>query len=116
MKDGWGPLLIVLYAASQLTSSYLMSQNMQPAQRAMLLILPIAFIPFSPQLPGRPDALLADDEPLDDWSGRHHAAPDAETHRAAETLEQDTAEGVRGVTSRDLVRRAPGETVALRVR
>jgi YidC/Oxa1 family membrane protein insertase len=45
-KVGWGPLLIVLYAVSQLTSSYLMSQNMQPAQRAMLLILPIAFIPF----------------------------------------------------------------------
>ena len=45
-KVGWGPLLIVLYAISQLTSSYLMSQNMQPAQRAMLLILPIAFIPF----------------------------------------------------------------------
>ena len=45
-KAGWGPLLIVLYGASQLTSSYLMSQNMQPAQRAMLLILPIAFIPF----------------------------------------------------------------------
>ena len=45
-KVGWGPLLIVLYAISQLTSSYLMSQNMQPAQRAMLLVLPIAFIPF----------------------------------------------------------------------
>jgi YidC/Oxa1 family membrane protein insertase len=45
-KLGWGPLLIVLYGISQLTSSYLMSQNMQPAQRAMLLILPIAFIPF----------------------------------------------------------------------
>jgi YidC/Oxa1 family membrane protein insertase len=45
-KVGWGPLLIVLYGVSQLTSSYLMSQNMQPAQRAMLLILPIAFIPF----------------------------------------------------------------------
>ena len=45
-KVGWGPLLIVLYAISQLTSSYLMSQNMQPAQRALLLILPIAFIPF----------------------------------------------------------------------
>jgi YidC/Oxa1 family membrane protein insertase len=45
-KQGWGPLLIVLYAISQLTSSYLMSQNMQPAQRVMLLILPIAFIPF----------------------------------------------------------------------
>jgi YidC/Oxa1 family membrane protein insertase len=45
-KVGWGPLLIVLYGVSQLTSSYLMSQNMQPAQRALLLILPIAFIPF----------------------------------------------------------------------
>jgi YidC/Oxa1 family membrane protein insertase len=45
-KLGWGPLLIVLYGISQLTSSYLMSQNMQPAQRIMLLLLPIAFIPF----------------------------------------------------------------------
>ena len=45
-KEGWGPLLIVLYGISQLTSSFLMSQNMQPAQRALLLILPIAFIPF----------------------------------------------------------------------
>ena len=45
-KVGWGPLLIVLYAISQLTSSYLMSQNMQTAQRVMLLVLPIAFIPF----------------------------------------------------------------------
>ena len=45
-KMAWGPLLIVCYAASQLTSSYLMSATMQPAQRAMLLILPIAFIPF----------------------------------------------------------------------
>jgi YidC/Oxa1 family membrane protein insertase len=45
-KVGWGPLLIALYGISQLTSSFLMSQNMQPAQRAMLLILPIAFIPF----------------------------------------------------------------------
>jgi YidC/Oxa1 family membrane protein insertase len=45
-KMGWGPLLIVCYAASQLTSSYLMSTTMQPAQRVMLLILPIAFIPF----------------------------------------------------------------------
>jgi len=45
-KDGWGPLLIVLYGASQLTSTYLMSQNMQPAQRALMLLLPIAFIPF----------------------------------------------------------------------
>ncbi|HXH87813.1 MAG TPA: YidC/Oxa1 family membrane protein insertase [Gaiellaceae bacterium] len=45
-KVGWGPLLIVFYALSQLTSSYLMSATMQPAQRALMLILPIAFIPF----------------------------------------------------------------------
>ncbi len=45
-KLGWGPLLIVCYAISQLTSSYLMSTTMQTAQRVMLLILPIAFIPF----------------------------------------------------------------------
>jgi YidC/Oxa1 family membrane protein insertase len=45
-KIGWGPLLIFFYALSQLTSSYLMSQTMQPAQRVMLLVLPIAFIPF----------------------------------------------------------------------
>jgi len=45
-KVGWGPLLIVCYAISQLTSSYLMSTTMQTAQRVLLLILPIAFIPF----------------------------------------------------------------------
>jgi len=45
-KVGWGPLLIVLYAISQLTSSYLMSQQMQKAQRVLLLVLPVAFIPF----------------------------------------------------------------------
>ena len=45
-KEGWGPLLIVAYAASQLTSTYLMSTTMQPAQRVLMLILPIAFIPF----------------------------------------------------------------------
>jgi YidC/Oxa1 family membrane protein insertase len=45
-KDAWGPLLIVIYAISQLTSSYLMSTTMQTAQRVLLLILPIAFIPF----------------------------------------------------------------------
>ena len=45
-KEGWGPLLIVAYAASQLTSTFLMSTTMQPAQRALMLVLPIAFIPF----------------------------------------------------------------------
>jgi YidC/Oxa1 family membrane protein insertase len=45
-KVGWGPLLVVCYALSQLTSSFLMSTTMQPAQRVLMLILPIAFIPF----------------------------------------------------------------------
>jgi YidC/Oxa1 family membrane protein insertase len=48
---GWGPLLIVAYAVSQLTSTLLMSTTMQPAQRALFLILPIAFIPFVLQFP-----------------------------------------------------------------
>jgi YidC/Oxa1 family membrane protein insertase len=45
-KEGWGPLLIVAYGVSQFTSTWLMSQTMQPTQRALMLILPIAFIPF----------------------------------------------------------------------
>jgi YidC/Oxa1 family membrane protein insertase len=45
-KDAWGPLLLVVYVASQLTSSYLMSTQMQKAQRVLLLVLPIVFIPF----------------------------------------------------------------------
>jgi YidC/Oxa1 family membrane protein insertase len=46
-KDGWGPLLLVVYVASQLTSTYLMSTQMQSmAQRVMIMVLPIIFIPF----------------------------------------------------------------------
>lgn len=45
-KVGWGPLLIVVYALSQLTSSYFMSTQMQMAQRVLLMVLPVAFIPF----------------------------------------------------------------------
>jgi len=45
-KIGWGPLLVVVYVASQLTSSYFMSSTMQGAQRVLLMVLPIAFIPF----------------------------------------------------------------------
>ena len=44
--DGWGPLLLVVYVASQLTSSYYMSASMQRSQRILLLVLPIVFIPF----------------------------------------------------------------------
>ena len=45
-KIGWGPLLLVVYVLSQLTSSYLMSQQMQKAQRVLLMVLPVVFVPF----------------------------------------------------------------------
>lgn len=46
-KDGWGPVLIAVYVASQLTSTYFMSTAMQSkAQRYMIMFLPIAFLPF----------------------------------------------------------------------
>ena len=46
-KDGWGPVLIAVYVASQLTSTYLMSTSMQSkAQRYMIMVLPIVFLPF----------------------------------------------------------------------
>ena len=47
VKAGWGPLLLLVYVASQLTSTWLMSTQMQStAQRVMIMVLPIAFIPF----------------------------------------------------------------------
>ncbi len=46
-KDAWGPLLIVVYVVSQLTSTWLMSTSMQSqAQRIMIMVLPIVFLPF----------------------------------------------------------------------
>lgn len=50
-KNGWGPLLLVIYVASQLSSSYFMSGTMQKAQRILLMVLPIVFIPFIIQFP-----------------------------------------------------------------
>jgi len=46
VKDGWGPLLLVIYIASQLSSSYFMSSTMQGAQRILLMVLPVVFVPF----------------------------------------------------------------------
>ena len=46
-RYGWGPVLLVVYVASQLTSTWLMSTSMQStAQRVMIMVLPIVFIPF----------------------------------------------------------------------
>ena len=49
--------------------------------------------PVRAQLPLRPDALLADDEPVDDRAGPDHAAPDAEAATAAEEELPHAAEG-----------------------
>ena len=47
VAEGWGPVLIAVYVASQLTSTYLMSTSMQSkAQRYMIMVLPIVFLPF----------------------------------------------------------------------
>ena len=43
---GWGPVLVAVYALSQLASSYFMSATADRAQRILLLVLPIVFIPF----------------------------------------------------------------------
>jgi YidC/Oxa1 family membrane protein insertase len=51
VKDGWGPLLLVIYVASQLSSSYFMSSTMQGAQRILLMVLPVAFVPFIIKFP-----------------------------------------------------------------
>jgi YidC/Oxa1 family membrane protein insertase len=52
VKDGWGPVLIAIYVASQLTSTYLMSTAMQSkAQRYMILVLPVVFLPFILRFP-----------------------------------------------------------------
>jgi YidC/Oxa1 family membrane protein insertase len=49
--EAWGPLLLVIYVISQLSSSYYMSTTMQKAQRILLLVLPILFIPFIVNFP-----------------------------------------------------------------
>ena len=50
--DGWGPLLLVVYVVSQLTSTWLMSTSMQSAaQRWLIMLLPIFFIPFILEFP-----------------------------------------------------------------
>ncbi len=51
VKDGWGALLLLVYVVSQLTSSYFMSATMQKAQRMLLMVLPVLFVPFILQFP-----------------------------------------------------------------
>ena len=48
---GWGPLLIVIYVASQLASSYFMSTTADRTQRILLMVLPVVFVPFIIRFP-----------------------------------------------------------------
>ena len=49
---GWGPVLIAVYVASQLLSTYLMSTAMQSqSQRIMIMVLPVVFLPFILRFP-----------------------------------------------------------------
>jgi YidC/Oxa1 family membrane protein insertase len=48
---GWGPLLIVIYVASQLASSYFMSTTAEKTQRILLMVLPVVFVPFIIRFP-----------------------------------------------------------------
>jgi YidC/Oxa1 family membrane protein insertase len=50
-SHGWGPLLLVVYAATQTLSTLLMSATMQPQQRYIMLALPLIFITFIVQFP-----------------------------------------------------------------
>jgi YidC/Oxa1 family membrane protein insertase len=45
-KEGWGILLIVVYVASQLASTYFMSATVDKTQRIIFFTLPFIFIPF----------------------------------------------------------------------
>ena len=47
-----GYVLVGVYVVSQLTSSYFMSTQMQTAQRVLLIVMPIIFIPFIIDPPG----------------------------------------------------------------
>ena len=48
---GWGPLLIVIYVLSQLSSSYFMSTTVDKNQRVLLMVLPVLFVPFIIRFP-----------------------------------------------------------------
>jgi YidC/Oxa1 family membrane protein insertase len=46
-----GYLLLVIYVASQLASTYFMSATMDRTQRTMMMILPVAFVPVLVKFP-----------------------------------------------------------------
>jgi YidC/Oxa1 family membrane protein insertase len=50
-SHGWGPLLLVIYAGSQIASTFFMSGTMEKTQRTLLLVLPLVFITFISRFP-----------------------------------------------------------------
>ena len=72
-----------------------MSTTMQPAQRVLLLVLPLAFIPFILQLPRRPVLYWVTTNLWTTGPGARHAAADAQADAAAEALVADAAEARR---------------------
>ena len=100
-KDGWGPVLIAVYVASQLTSTYLMSTSMQSkAQRYMIMVLPIVFLPF---ILGFPSGLMIYWLTTNLWTTGQGLVTRRLMPRpvaSAEALEPDSAEGGRGVGER----------------
>ena len=94
VKDGWGPVLIAVYVASQLTSTYLMSTSMQSkAQRYMIMILPIAFLPFILRFPAGLMIYWLTTNLWTTGQGIITQAADAEAGGSSEAVQQDAAEG-----------------------
>jgi YidC/Oxa1 family membrane protein insertase len=50
-SHGWGPLLLVIYAGSQIASTYFMSATMSKGQRYLMMALPLVFITFIMRFP-----------------------------------------------------------------
>jgi YidC/Oxa1 family membrane protein insertase len=50
-SSGWGPLLLVIYAGSQIASTFFMSATMNKGQRYLMMGLPLVFITFISRFP-----------------------------------------------------------------
>jgi YidC/Oxa1 family membrane protein insertase len=50
-SHGWGPLLLVIYAGSQIASTFFMSATMNKGQRYLMMGLPLLFLTFIARFP-----------------------------------------------------------------
>ncbi len=73
-----GYVLLVIYAGSQVASTYFMGQTMDKTQRTIMMVLPLVFLTVVSQVPHRPRPLLDDDQPVDGRPGPDHPPADAE--------------------------------------